>query len=99
MVTISVVPENQFSDFDLALTANGRPLAESRQGGAVSLLFVPTGYMDSIQFVAVPSEEYAVTVSVHAGGVAGAFRLYVVGSGPAFASTEFSGAHLASLDG
>jgi hypothetical protein len=85
-VTVLVVPEKQLDDFDLEIdSSDGRKLAASHS----------SGYIDWIQLQAPRGGRMKIKVSLAASGhfLSKTYRLYVVGSGSHFASTDITGAH------
>jgi hypothetical protein len=98
-VTVVVVPENGLSDFDLEMTGgNGQRIARSDSDGKQSLGFFGItrdgNYIDFIQVKVARGEKLEARVSAKTvNGAFPTYRLVVVGSTKAFASTDIKGPH------
>lgn len=89
-VTVLLVPEKQLDNFDLTIKDGaGRVIATSTS----------SGYIDWIQLYAPKGGSMKIEVSLAASGhfLSKTYRLYVVGAGSRFASTDITGAHQLSL--
>jgi hypothetical protein len=100
-VTLTLVPENALSDFDLELAdGQGHVIAFSRSDGAQTLfgaLPVNVGhYIDFIQLRAQAGGEFTARVTAKSTPVTSGYRLIVVGSTKHIPDTDIKGKHQAA---
>jgi hypothetical protein len=101
-LTITLVPENALSDFDVELAdSRGHVVASSRSDGSQSLLGVlPVNeghYIDFIQLRVTEGAKFTARVTAKTAPVTSGYRLIVVGSTKHIPESDIHGKHQAAL--